>query len=108
VLGLVAKEEVVNVFGVLYGVGEGALDLVEEGAFDQLAPIAMNFTSLAAISFLTFNLLCAPCFAAIGAIKREMNNWRWTLTAVLYQTGVAWLISFLVYQGGRLLGFGAA
>ncbi len=102
VLGLVAKEEVVNVFGVLYGVGEGALDLVEEGAFDQLAPIAMNFTSLAAISFLTFNLLCAPCFAAIGAIKREMNNWRWTAFAVGYQTVFAYVISFIIYQLGMM------
>ncbi|NLD33861.1 MAG: ferrous iron transport protein B [Clostridiales bacterium] len=103
VLGLVAKEEVVSVFGVLYGVGENALDLVEEGAFDQLAPIAMNFTSMAAISFLTFNLLCAPCFAAIGAIKREMSNWRWTAFAVGYQTVFAYVISFIVYQLGMIV-----
>ncbi|MCK9253170.1 MAG: hypothetical protein M0P55_10470, partial [Clostridiales bacterium] len=63
---------------------------------------------LSAYAFMIFTLLYMPCIAAFSAIRREMNNWRWTLTAVLYQTGVAWLISFLVYQGGRLLGFGAA
>lgn len=110
IMGLVAKEEVVGVFGVLFGIGEGALDLVEEGAFNELAPIAAAFTALGAYSFLVFNLLCAPCFAAIGAIKREMNSTKWTLFAVGYQTVFAYTISLIVYQLGLLFtggGFGA-
>ncbi len=108
-LGLVAKEEVVSVFGVLYGVGENALDMVEEGAFDLLAPIAMHFTTLSGITFLLFNLLCSPCFAAIGAMHREFGDWRWTAFAVAYQTVFAYVIGFVVYQLGAAtqLGFTA-
>lgn len=102
VLGLVAKEEVVSVFGVLYGVGEGALDLVEAGAFTNLAPIAAHFTQLSALSFLAFNLLCAPCFAAIGAMHRELNNIRWTAFAVGFQTALAYTVSLIIYQLGIL------
>ncbi|MDL2224838.1 ferrous iron transport protein B [Eubacteriales bacterium OttesenSCG-928-M02] len=111
VMGLVAKEEVVGVFGVLYGVAGDALEIVEEGAFDQLSAIAMHFTTLSAFSFLLFNLLCAPCFAAIGAIKREMNNWRWTVFAIGYLTVFAYVISFIVFQLGTWFaggGFGIA
>ena len=90
--GLIAKESVVATFEIL----------LPEGGLQAL------FTPLSAYAFMIFTLLYMPCIAAFSAIRREMNNWRWTLTAVLYQTGVAWLISFLVYQGGRLLGFGAA
>jgi ferrous iron transport protein B len=102
VLGLVAKEEVVGVFGVLYGVAGDALELVEEGAFNELGPIAQHFTALSAYSFLIFNLLCAPCFAAIGAIKREMNNPKWTWFAIGYQTVFAYTIALIVYQLGLL------
>ena len=102
VLGLVAKEEVVGVFGVLYGVAGDALELVEEGAFNELGPIAQHFTALSAYSFLIFNLLCAPCFAAIGAIKREMNNPTWTWFAIGYQTAFAYTIALIVYQLGLL------
>ncbi len=102
VLGLVAKEEVVSVFGVLYGVGEGALDLVEAGAFADLAPIAAHFTQLSALSFLAFNLLCAPCFAAIGAMHRELNNTKWTVFAVGFQTALAYTVSLIIYQLGVL------
>lgn len=102
VLGLVAKEEVVGVFGTLYAVAGDALELVEEGAFGGLAPIAAHFTELTAYSFLIFNLLCAPCFAAIGAIKREMNNSKWTWAAIGYQCGLAYAVSLIVYQ---LVGF---
>ena len=102
VLGLVAKEEVVGVFGVLYGVAGDALELVEEGAFNELGPIAQHFTALSAYSFLIFNLLCAPCFAAIGAIKREMNNPKWTWFAIGYQTVFAYTIALIVYQLGQL------
>lgn len=102
VLGLVAKEEVVGVFGVLYGVAGDALELVEEGAFGELGVIATHFTALSAYSFLVFNLLCAPCFAAIGAIKREMNNAGWTWFAIGYQTVFAYTVSFMIYQIGML------
>ncbi len=107
VMGLVAKEEVVGVFGTLYGVAGDALGLVEEGAFGALAPIAAHFTPLSAYSFLVFNLLCAPCFAAIGAMKREMNNAKWTLFAVGYQTVFAYSMSLIVYQLGLLFTTGA-
>ena len=107
-MGLVAKEEVVSVFGVLYGVGEGALDFVEAGNFDRLAPIAAHFTALSGFSFLTFNLLCAPCFAAIGAIRREMNSARWTLFAVSYLMVFAYGVSFILFQLGSMFTTGFA
>ncbi len=80
-LGLVAKEEVVGTFGTLFAVAD-ALEMVEAGDFAGLVNIAARFTQLSAYSFLIFNLLCAPCFAAIGAIKREMNNAKWTWAAI--------------------------
>ncbi|MPN13935.1 hypothetical protein SDC9_161261 [bioreactor metagenome] len=100
VMGLVAKEEVVGVFGVLYGVAGDALEMVEEGAFDTLSPISAHFTMLSAYSFLLFNLLCAPCFAAMGAIKREMNNAKWTWAAIGYLCVFAYTITLVVYQLG--------
>lgn len=100
VMGLVAKEEVVGVFGVLYGVAGDALEMVEEGAFDTLSPISAHFTMLSAYSFLLFNLLCAPCFAAMGAIKREMNNAKWTWAAIGYLCVFAYTIALVVYQLG--------
>ena len=109
VLGLVAKEEVVGTFGTLYAVSGDALELVEEGAFGDLGNIAQHFTQLTAYSFLIFNLLCAPCFAAIGAIKREMNNAKWFWFAIGYQCGLAYVVSLCIYQIGTLLtggGFG--
>ena len=102
--GLVAKENLVSTFGVLFGFAEVA----EDGA--EYWDLLRSSMSLAAgYSFLVFNLLCAPCFAAIGAIKREMNNARWTLIAVGYQTVFAYAVSLCVYQFGTLLtggGFG--
>ena len=129
VMGLVAKEEVVSTFGVLYGVtdeeGEdAAMGIVEDGGMsademaEALSPIAQSFDEssnghgqLAAFSFLLFNLLCAPCFAAMGAIKREMNNAKWTLFAIGYQCVLAYGVSLIVYQLGLLFsgaGFGVA
>ena len=112
VMGLVAKEEVVGVFGVLYD----AEDAVEEGSAEALSPIAKGFDEmsngygrLAAFSFMLFNLLCAPCFAAMGAIKREMNNGRWTAFALGYQCVFAYAVSLMIFQFGRLFngaGFG--
>ena len=99
-MGLVAKEEVVGVFGVLYGVHGDAMSMVESGAFSGLAPIAAHFTQLSALSFLLFNLLCAPCFAAMGAIRREMDSAKWFWIAIGYLTGYAYLVAFTVYQIG--------
>lgn len=96
-MGLVAKENVVGTFGVLYGMGE-----VAENGSEIWGTLAANFTSISAYSFLVFNLLCAPCFAAIGAIKREMNNTKWTLFAIGYQTMFAYVIAFIVYQLGNI------
>lgn len=98
VTGLVAKENVVGTFGVLYGFAEVAEDGAEVWGNLQTA-----FTQVSAYSFLVFNLLCAPCFAAIGAIKREMGNWKWTLIAVGYQTGFAYIVAFIIQQLGSVL-----
>jgi ferrous iron transport protein B len=92
-LGLLAKEEVLGAFGAISGSETGVYDYVRDVVFDGSA--------LAAFSFMVFNLLCAPCFAAIGAIRREMNNWKWTLFAVGYQTAFAYAISLIVYQLGN-------
>lgn len=101
VTGLIAKENVVSTFAVLFGL---SADLGESDPTLQAA-IAENFTALSAYSFMIFNLLCAPCFAAMGAIKREMNNPKWTLAAIGYMCGFAYLVSLMVYQlGGLILG----
>ncbi|MEA4987717.1 MAG: nucleoside recognition domain-containing protein, partial [Anaerovorax sp.] len=78
------------------------LELVEEGSFGELGAISQHFTMLSAYSFLVFNLLCAPCFAAIGAIKREMNNAKWTWFAVAYQCVFAYVMAFMVFQFGSM------
>ena len=99
VTGLVAKEEVVNTFGVLY---HYAGELSEAG--DEIWTLVQaDFTPLSAYSFMIFNLLCAPCFAAMGAIKREMNNTKWTLGAIGYMCGFAYVIAMIVYQIGGLI-----
>lgn len=100
IMGLVAKEEVVAVFGVLYGVAGDAMEMVDAGEFEGLAPIAQHFTQLSAFSFMAFNLLCAPCFAAIGAIRREMNNAKWTMFSVFYMCAFAYYVAFMIYQLG--------
>ena len=97
ITGLVAKENIVGTLGVLYGGGEGTV-------YDA---IGAAFTGISGYSFLVFNLLCAPCFAAIGAIKREMNNAKWTWFAIGYQCGFAYLIALMVNQfGGWFIGAG--
>lgn len=104
VTGLIAKENVVGTFGILFGFAEVAEDGTE--IWGQLAG---SMTATAAYSFLVFNLLCAPCFAAMGAIKREMNNIRWFWFAIGYQTLLAYVVSLCVYQIGNVLsggGFG--
>ena len=95
--GLIAKENVVSTFGVLYGFAEVA----EDGA-EIWSLLAGDFTALTAYSFMIFNLLCAPCFAAMGAIKREMNNAKWTWIAIGYMCGFAYVVAMIVYQLGML------
>ena len=95
VTGLIAKENVVGTFGILYGFGEVA----EDGA-EIWAQLAGSMSAVAAYSFLVFNLLCAPCFVAMGAIKREMNNKKWFWFAIGYQTILAYAVSLCVYQIG--------
>lgn len=101
VAGLVAKENVVGTLGQLYGFAEVA----EEGN-EIWTALAANFTVVSAYSFLIFNLLCAPCFAAIGAIRREMNSAKWTVIAIVYESGFAYLVSLIVYQLGNWLFYG--
>ena len=91
ITGLVAKENIVGTMGILYGGGE----------MTAWQALATAFTSVTGFSFLVFNLLCAPCFAAIGAIKREMNNSRWTWFAIGYQCGFAYVIAFMITQFGN-------
>ena len=97
VTGLIAKENVVSTFGVLYGFAE-----VAESGDEIWGNIAADFTQLTAYSFMIFNLLCAPCFAAMGAIKREMNNGKWTAIAIGYMCLLAYCTSLVVYQIGGL------
>ncbi|WP_130837273.1 ferrous iron transport protein B [Lachnoclostridium sp. Marseille-P6806] len=103
VTGLVAKEEVVGTFGVLYNYDDSEEELSEEG--DQIwGRIAADYTVFSAFAFMCFNLLCAPCFAAIGAIKREMNNAKWTLATVGFQCLWAYVVALIVYQIGGFIG----
>ena len=92
ITGLVAKENIVGTLGILYGGGDGTV----------YQNIAQAFTGISGFSFLVFNLLCAPCFAAIGAIKREMNNRKWTWFAIGYQCGFAYLVGLMINQFGGL------
>ena len=93
ITGLVAKENIVGTLGILYGGGDASV----------YSNIAAAFTPITGYSFLAFNLLCAPCFAAMGAIKREMNNMKWFWTAIGYQCGFAYLVSLVVTQIGNLV-----
>ena len=102
VTGLIAKENVVATFGQLYGFAEVA----EEGN-EFWGQLSASFTPLAAYSFMVFNLLCAPCFAAMGAIKREMNNTKWFWIAIGYQCVFAYVCSLIVYQLGSLINGGS-
>ncbi|MDE7312677.1 MAG: ferrous iron transport protein B [Eubacterium sp.] len=97
VTGLIAKENVVATFGILFGFAE-----VAENGEEIWSVLAASMTGAAAYSFLVFNLLCAPCFAAMGAIKREMNNAKWFWFAIGYQCGLAYVVSLCIYQLGML------
>ncbi|MDP1553561.1 MAG: ferrous iron transport protein B [Methanobacteriaceae archaeon] len=95
--GVLAKEVVVSTFGTIYGVGE-------DGGGIMMA-LHDTFSPLAAYSFMAFVLLYIPCFATVATIKRETNSWKWPIFTILYTTVVAWAVSFIIYQGGSLLGF---
>lgn len=104
ITGLIAKENVVATFGMLFGFAE-----VAEDGSEIWGNLAQVMTPIAAYGFLVFNLLCAPCFAAMGAIKREMNNAKWFWFAIGYQCGLAYIVSLCIYQFGTLFtggGFG--
>lgn len=101
ITGLVAKENIVGTMGILFGSGDTPL----------YTALGAQFTAAAGYSFMVFNLLCAPCFAAIGAIRREMNNPKWTAFAVAYQCVFAYITAFVIYQlstlfGGTVTGLG--
>lgn len=102
ITGLIAKENVVATFGMLYGFAEVA----EDGA-EVWGNLASVMTPIAAYGFLVFNLLCAPCFAAMGAMKREMNNMKWFLFAIGYQCGLAYLVAMMIYQFGTFFAGGS-
>jgi ferrous iron transport protein B len=102
ITGLIAKENVVSTFGVLYGFAE-----VAEDGMEIWSSLALDFTMLSAYSFMLFNLLCAPCFAAMGAIKTEMNSGKWTWAAIGYMTVFAYVVALIVFQLGSWIGTGA-
>ncbi len=102
ITGLIAKENLVGTFGILYGFEE-----VEEAGNEIWAQLAASYTGLSAWSMLVFNLLCAPCFAAMGTIRREMNNWKWFCFAIGYQCGFAWCVALCFYQLGLWVTTGA-
>ncbi|MBP3887993.1 MAG: ferrous iron transport protein B [Cellulosilyticum sp.] len=103
ITGLIAKENVVATYGVIYGIA----DATEESE-DLLAMIAANFTVISAYSFMAFNMLCAPCFAAIGAIRREMGSAKWTWIAIGFQTLTAYLVALLINKVGSAIFLGGS
>lgn len=103
VTGLLAKENVVGTLGVLFGVSE-----FSQTDATILSGMASIFTTVGAYSFMAFNMICAPCFAAVGAIRREMGSLKWTMIAVLYQTLLAYVISFIIYQFGTVFFMGTS
>lgn len=100
-VGFVAKEAVVSTLGVLYGVGGNAV----HNTTALIEPIRAAYTPLSGFAFMTFTLLYLPCIAAFATLKRELNSWKWTFITVGYQTGIAYLMALLIYQGGKMLGF---
>lgn len=99
--GFLAKETVVATFGVLFGIAEATEETT--GLYPHIAAL---FTPVAAYAFMAFNLLAAPCFAAIGATKREMGTWKWTFIAMGFQTGLAYLVALVIYQIGSAIFYG--
>ncbi len=101
ITGLVAKENLITTLGIIYQFEE-----IDEIGTELFPTLAMSFTTYSAYAYLVFNLICAPCFAAIGAIKREMNNYKWTAFAVAYQTVLAYVMAMIVYQFGAFFAEG--
>jgi len=102
VTGWIAKENIVATFGVLFGAGDEIVEAAMEGA-EALPGVTEVFTQVSAYAYMAFNLLCMPCFAAVGAIKREMGSWKWTLRTVAFQMVVAYIVAFLIYNIGNLI-----
>lgn len=103
VTGLVAKENLVGTFGVLYGISDAT-----ETDPSLISNVSAMFTAASGLAFMAFNLLCAPCFAAIGAIRREMGNWKWTFITLGFQTGTAYIVALVINQvGNYILGVGS-
>jgi len=101
--GVVAKEVIISNMAIVYGLGEVVGEAAIEGNFGGFAPaLQASFSQLSAYAFVVFVLLYTPCVGVIGAVKRETNSWKWTWFSVLYQFGVAWFVSLLVYQIGSL------
>lgn len=96
VTGWIAKENIVSTFGVLFGASDAVVEAAMEGA-NALPGISTVFSKAAAFSYMAFNLLCMPCFAAVGAIKREMKSWKWTGITIAFQMITAWIVAFIVY-----------
>lgn len=106
--GIMAKETVVATIGVLYGaadVSTEAADAVESAGQMMQTGMASSFTALSALAFMVFSQLYTPCVTALGTIKKEAGGWKWMIFSAVYMFVIAWLVSLLVYQGGRLLGF---
>lgn len=106
ITGILAKEAIVSTMGVLYGVGDIADDAVE-AAQQMQSTIGTSFSALSAYAFMIFIALYTPCMTALGTIKKEFSSWKWTLFSASYTFVVAWVVSLIVYQVGKLLGFGA-
>lgn len=99
--GFIAKENIVSTFGVLFGSTDGVVEAAMEGK-DALPGIHTIFNGVSAYSYMAFNLLCMPCFAAVGALRREMGSLKWTIKTIVFQMMTAWIVAFLIYQIGSL------
>ncbi|WP_196602852.1 ferrous iron transport protein B [Pectinatus frisingensis] len=104
ITGVVAKEAVISTMGILYNVGDVADDTVD-AANQMMTALGGSFTALSAFAFMVFTQLYSPCVTALGTIKKETGRWKWLFFAFAYTTAVAWVVSLLVYQIGRLIGF---
>jgi len=102
ITGFIAKENIVATFGVLFHAAEGAADLAMAGEA-AIPGVADVFSRVSSVSYMAFNLLCMPCFAAVGALKKEMGTWKWTFKAVLFQMLTAYVVALLIFQIGNLI-----
>lgn len=100
--GFIAKENIVSTFGILFEASDEIIEAAAEGGA-ALPGVADVFTKVSAFSYMAFNLLCMPCFAAVGAIRREMGSWKWTLRTIAFQMITAWIVAFIIFQVGSLI-----